>query len=108
MNESLRATKKEIVTAFRTREILAAARSLLEQRGQEETVPRVHLAEQAELPEGRAEGQGQGRDQRGQGLAAHYLLTPNRRRMVRATKGGTKASTEAPRWQTSLTTDEER
>jgi len=35
MNESLRATKKEIVTAFRTREILAAARSLLEQRGPE-------------------------------------------------------------------------
>ena len=35
MNESLRATKKEIVTAFRTREILAAARKLLEQRGPE-------------------------------------------------------------------------
>lgn len=35
MNESLKATKKEIVTAFRTREILAAARSLLEQRGPE-------------------------------------------------------------------------
>ena len=32
---SLKATKKEIVTAFRTREILAAARSLLEQRGPE-------------------------------------------------------------------------
>jgi AcrR family transcriptional regulator len=35
MNESPKATKKEIVTAFRTREILAAARSLLEQRGPE-------------------------------------------------------------------------
>ena len=35
MIESLKATKKEIVTAFRTREILAAARSLLEQRGPE-------------------------------------------------------------------------
>ena len=33
MPASLKATKKEIVTAFRTREILAAARSLLEQRG---------------------------------------------------------------------------
>ncbi len=33
MPVSLKATKKEIVTAFRTREILAAARSLLEQRG---------------------------------------------------------------------------
>jgi AcrR family transcriptional regulator len=32
---TLKATKKEIVTAFRTREILAAARSLLEQRGPE-------------------------------------------------------------------------
>jgi AcrR family transcriptional regulator len=31
----LKATKKEIVTAFRTREILAAARKLLEQRGLE-------------------------------------------------------------------------
>jgi AcrR family transcriptional regulator len=35
MNQSPKATKKEIVTAFRTREILAAARSLLEQRGPE-------------------------------------------------------------------------
>jgi AcrR family transcriptional regulator len=35
MPASLKATKKEIVTAFRTREILAAARSLLEQRGPE-------------------------------------------------------------------------
>jgi AcrR family transcriptional regulator len=35
MNESSKATKKEIVTAFRTREILAAARTLLEQRGPE-------------------------------------------------------------------------
>lgn len=35
MPASLKATKKEIVTAFRTREILAAARSLLEQRGLE-------------------------------------------------------------------------
>jgi AcrR family transcriptional regulator len=35
MTVSLKATKKEIVTAFRTREILAAARSLLEQRGPE-------------------------------------------------------------------------
>jgi AcrR family transcriptional regulator len=35
MPVSLKATKKEIVTAFRTREILAAARSLLEQRGPE-------------------------------------------------------------------------
>jgi AcrR family transcriptional regulator len=35
MNESPKATKKEIVTAFRTREILAAARKLLEQRGPE-------------------------------------------------------------------------
>jgi AcrR family transcriptional regulator len=33
MNASPKATKKEIVTAFRTREILAAARQLLEQRG---------------------------------------------------------------------------
>lgn len=33
MPASLKATKKEIVTAFRTREILAAARKLLEQRG---------------------------------------------------------------------------
>jgi AcrR family transcriptional regulator len=33
MPATLKATKKEIVTAFRTREILAAARSLLEQRG---------------------------------------------------------------------------
>jgi AcrR family transcriptional regulator len=32
MPVSLKATKKEIVTAFRTREILAAARTLLEQR----------------------------------------------------------------------------
>jgi AcrR family transcriptional regulator len=35
MPVTLKATKKEIVTAFRTREILAAARSLLEQRGPE-------------------------------------------------------------------------
>ena len=35
MNASPKATKKEIVTAFRTREILAAARSLLEQRSPE-------------------------------------------------------------------------
>jgi AcrR family transcriptional regulator len=35
MNPSPKATKKEIVTAFRTREILAAARQLLEQRGLE-------------------------------------------------------------------------
>jgi AcrR family transcriptional regulator len=35
MNASLKATKKEIVTAFRTREILAAARRLLYQRGLE-------------------------------------------------------------------------
>ena len=35
MPASLKATKKEIVTAFRTGEILAAARSLLEQRGPE-------------------------------------------------------------------------
>lgn len=35
MPASLKATKKEIVTAFRTREILAAARRLLEQRGPE-------------------------------------------------------------------------
>ena len=35
MPASLKATKKEIVTAFRTREILAAARTLLEQRGPE-------------------------------------------------------------------------
>jgi AcrR family transcriptional regulator len=35
MNASPKATKKEIVTAFRTREILAAARQLLEQRGPE-------------------------------------------------------------------------
>ena len=35
MNGSPKATKKEIVTAFRTREILAAARQLLEQRGPE-------------------------------------------------------------------------
>ncbi|MCG2771925.1 MAG: TetR/AcrR family transcriptional regulator, partial [Desulfobacterales bacterium] len=35
MPVSLKTTKKEIVTAFRTREILAAARSLLEQRGPE-------------------------------------------------------------------------
>lgn len=35
MNESPKATKKEIVTAFRTREILAAARRLLEHRGPE-------------------------------------------------------------------------
>jgi AcrR family transcriptional regulator len=35
MPASLKATKKEIVTAFRTREILAAARSLLERRGPE-------------------------------------------------------------------------
>ncbi len=33
MQASPKATKKEIVTAFRTREILAAARKLLEQRG---------------------------------------------------------------------------
>jgi AcrR family transcriptional regulator len=33
MNASPKATKKEIVTAFRTREIMAAARKLLEQRG---------------------------------------------------------------------------
>jgi AcrR family transcriptional regulator len=33
MEASSRATKKEIVTAFRTREILAAARKLLDQRG---------------------------------------------------------------------------
>jgi AcrR family transcriptional regulator len=33
MNASPKATKKEIVTAFRTREIMAAARQLLEQRG---------------------------------------------------------------------------
>ena len=35
MPASPKATKKEIVTAFRTREILAAARKLLEQRGPE-------------------------------------------------------------------------
>jgi AcrR family transcriptional regulator len=35
MEASSRATKKEIVTAFRTREILAAARTLLDQRGLE-------------------------------------------------------------------------
>jgi AcrR family transcriptional regulator len=35
MQASIKATKKEIVTAFRTGEILAAARSLLEQRGPE-------------------------------------------------------------------------
>jgi len=35
MPVSLKATKKEIVTAFRTREIMAAARSLLEQRAPE-------------------------------------------------------------------------
>ena len=35
MPAPLKATKKEIVTAFRTGEILAAARSLLEQRGPE-------------------------------------------------------------------------
>jgi AcrR family transcriptional regulator len=35
MNLTSKATKKEIVTAFRTREILAAARQLLEQRGLE-------------------------------------------------------------------------
>ena len=35
MNASPKTTKKEIVTAFRTREILAAARKLLEQRGPE-------------------------------------------------------------------------
>jgi AcrR family transcriptional regulator len=35
MNPSLKATKKEIVTAFRTGEILAAARKLLYQRGLE-------------------------------------------------------------------------
>jgi TetR/AcrR family transcriptional regulator, fatty acid metabolism regulator protein len=35
MEASSRATKKEIITAFRTREILAAARKLLEQRGPE-------------------------------------------------------------------------
>jgi TetR/AcrR family acrAB operon transcriptional repressor len=35
MKASPKATKKEIVTAFRTREILAAARELLEQRGPE-------------------------------------------------------------------------
>jgi len=35
MNRTSKATKKEIVTAFRTREILAAARRLLEQRGLE-------------------------------------------------------------------------
>jgi AcrR family transcriptional regulator len=35
MHASPRATKKELVTAFRTREILAAARQLLEQRGLE-------------------------------------------------------------------------
>jgi AcrR family transcriptional regulator len=35
MNQPPKATKKEIVTAFRTREILAAARKLLEQRGPE-------------------------------------------------------------------------
>jgi AcrR family transcriptional regulator len=35
MNPSTRATKKEIVTAFRIREILAAARQLLDQRGLE-------------------------------------------------------------------------
>ena len=35
MEASSRATKKEIVTAFRTREILAVARTLLEQRGPE-------------------------------------------------------------------------
>jgi AcrR family transcriptional regulator len=35
MEASARATKKEIVTAFRTREIMAAARKLLEQRGPE-------------------------------------------------------------------------
>ena len=33
MPASLKATKKEIVTAFRTREIMAAARTLFEQRG---------------------------------------------------------------------------
>jgi AcrR family transcriptional regulator len=33
MKADLKATKKEIVTAFRTREILAAARKLMEQRG---------------------------------------------------------------------------
>ena len=33
MPVSLKATKKEIVTAFRTREIMAAARTLFEQRG---------------------------------------------------------------------------
>jgi AcrR family transcriptional regulator len=35
MEASPKATKKEIVTAFRTREILAAARTLLDQRGLE-------------------------------------------------------------------------
>ena len=35
MNASPKTTKKEIVTAFRTREILAAARQILEQRGPE-------------------------------------------------------------------------
>jgi len=35
MNQPPKATKKEIVTAFRTREILAAARKLLEQRSPE-------------------------------------------------------------------------
>jgi len=35
MHESSKATKKEIVTAFRTQEILAAARKLLDQRGLE-------------------------------------------------------------------------
>jgi AcrR family transcriptional regulator len=35
MSASPKATKKEIVTAFRTREILAAARQLVEQRGLE-------------------------------------------------------------------------
>jgi AcrR family transcriptional regulator len=35
MPASLKATKKELVTAFRTREIMAAARSLLERRGPE-------------------------------------------------------------------------
>jgi AcrR family transcriptional regulator len=35
MNPAPKATKKEIVTAFRTREILAAARSLMDRRGLE-------------------------------------------------------------------------
>jgi AcrR family transcriptional regulator len=35
MTYSPRTTKKEVVTAFRTREILAAARKLMEQRGLE-------------------------------------------------------------------------